>query len=168
MKKFFVSMLVLVAAVAVQAKTINSNKESISPSEIDQVIRLVDKNEPGTSHKKLSIVVTDQGMSTDVSPRYTVYLAYASMAEMGNISVDFKITDQPFHFLGATRKAAGIYEVKAVEARETGFVEVTYTIDATKMFADEKAERTKCGGDFCDLKLQTSVSVTETSKPTKF
>lgn len=29
-------------------------------------------------------------MSTDVSPRYSIYLGYASLAEMGNIAVDFK------------------------------------------------------------------------------
>lgn len=168
MKKLVVSILVMVAAVAVQAKTINSSKENISPSEIDQVIRLVDKNEPGASHKKLSVVVTDHGMSTDVSPRYTVFLAYASMAEMGNVSVDFKITDQPFQFLSAARKAAGIYEVVVTEARESGFVQVTYTIDATQMFADEKKERTKCGGEFCDMLLQTSVSVTEKTAPVKW
>lgn len=167
MKKLFVSMLVMVAAAAVQAKTIKSSKESISPSDVDQVIRLVDKNDPGSSHKKLSIVVTDHGMSTDVSPRYTVYLAYASMAEMGNISVDFKITDLPFQFVSATRKGPGIYEVVVIEARETGFVQVTHTIDATQMFADEKKERTKCGGEFCDMLLETSVSVTEKTAPAK-
>lgn len=165
MKKLVVSALVMVLSLTAKAATVNSSTETIAPSSIHQVIRLVDKREIGSSHKKLSIVVTDGGMSTDVSPRYTVYLGYASMAEMGNIGVDFKITDKAFDFVSATRTAPGIYVVKTVEYREEGLLEVTHTIDATKMFSDEQKARAKCGGDFCDLILKTSVTVTESIKP---
>lgn len=42
-----------------------------------------------------------------------------------------------------------------------GLVNVITTIDATKMFADEKEQRKACGGDFCDQALKTSIEVSE-------
>jgi hypothetical protein len=144
---------------------IKSQKVEINPSSIDQVFRLVDKNDPGTSHKKLQIVTTDHGMSTDLSPRYSVYLGYASLAEMGNISADFKITDQAMKVISATRLSAGVYEVRVKEFLddEIGMLEMVYTIDATSLFSDEKKLREKCGGDFCDEDLKTKIWVTRTS-----
>ncbi len=165
MKKLIVSSLVMLMSASVFAKTVSSSKLQVEPSSIDQVIRLVDKHEPGSSHKKLSVVIEDRGMSTDVSPRYSIYLGYASLAEMGNISADFKINENAYKFLSATRKAPGIYEVKVVEYRdEDGMVEVTQTIDATKMFSDEQKLRKQCDGDFCDQTLKTTVEVKETAK----
>jgi hypothetical protein len=165
MKKLIVSSLVMLMSASAFAKTVSSSEVKLNPSSVDQVIRLVDKNEPGSSHKKLSIIVEDRGMSTDVSPRYSVSLGYASLAEMGNISADFKINENAYQFLSATRKAPGIYEVRVVEYRdEDGMVEVTQTIDATKMFSDEQKLRKQCGGDFCDQTLKTSVDVKETAK----
>ncbi len=164
MNKMILTALVILMASISQAKTVQSEELNVAPSSIDKVIRLVDKNEPGSSHKKLSIVVTDNGMSTDVSPRYQIYLGYASLAEMGNISVDFKVSDQAFEFISASRKSAGIYEVKTVEYRDDGMYNVTQTIDATKVFADEKKQRDACGDDFCDQALKSSIVVTETAK----
>lgn len=164
MKKILLSTLVVLSTVLAKAGTINSENVTVSAANVDQVIRLVDKSEGGSSHKKLSIIVTDRGMSTDVSPRYTITLGYASMAEMGNITASFRITDQVFQFLSATRISAGVYEVKTVDYRDEGFVVVTTTIDATKMFADEKKARQACGGDFCDQILKTSVQVSEKVK----
>lgn len=162
MKHMLLLALVILSAAFARARTIKSEDVQISASSIDQVIRLVDKKDPGSSHKKLSIIVEDRGMSTDVSPRYTISLGYASMAEMGNITASFKISDQAFQFVSASRKSAGIYEVKTVEYRdEDGLVNVTTTIDATKMFADEKEQRKACGGDFCDQALKTSIEVLE-------
>jgi chromosome condensin MukBEF MukE localization factor len=167
MKKALIATIVLLTTIA-HAKTVQSDlkptAKTIAASDIEQVIRLVDKKEDGSSHKKLQIVVTDAGMSTDVSPRYTVRLGYASLAEMGNISADFKISDQAFQFVSATRKAPGIYEVKTIEYRdEDGMVDVTHTINATKMFVDEREARKACGDDFCDKELKTSIEVTETA-----
>lgn len=144
-----------------QANVVSSTKVQLKASEIDQVIRLVDKEEPGSSHKKLSIIITDSGLSTDVSPRYSIYLGYASLAEMGNISADFKIDDQAYKVLSAKRISAGIYEVITQEYREDGFYQITRTIDATKMFSDEKKTREKCGQDFCNEELKTEVKITE-------
>lgn len=168
MKHMLLSALVILSTAFAHAGTIQSEELQIAPSDIDQVIRLVDKNDPGSSHKKLSIVVTDHGMSTDVSPRYSIYLGYASLAEMGNIAVDFKISDQAIQFLAASRKAAGVYEVVTTEYRDDGMYKVTTTIDATKMFSDEKKERQACGGDFCDLKLKTSVTTSEKAEKVMF
>lgn len=163
MKTLLTMMSVVLAVATAQATTVSSEKIQIAPSEVDRVIRLVDKKEIGSSHKKVSIVVADNGMSTDVSPRYRIYLGYASLAEMGNISTDFLISDQAYDFISAKRVSAGIYEVKAKVYSDEGFVTVTSTIDATKMFSDEKKMRENCEG-FCDGELNTSVVVTEKVK----
>ena len=162
-KMLFISLAIFFSVVS-QAKKIQSEQLNLSPSSIDKTIRLVDKNEPGSSHKKLSIIVTDNGMSTDVSPRYQIYLGYASLAEMGNITVDFKISEDAYQFVSASRKSAGIYEVKTVEYRGDGFYDVTLTIDATKVFSDERSLRQSCGDDFCDQMLKSTIKVTETSQ----
>jgi hypothetical protein len=165
MKKMIVSALVLLMTVSGIAKTIASSDEKISAAAIDKVIRLVDKDNPGSSQKKVSIVLEDHGMSTDVSPRYTAYLGFASFAEMGNLSADFKISDQIYTFTSAARKSAGIYEIKFTEYRsEVGMIEVTQTIDATKMFSDDQKMRVQCDTGFCDGDLKTSVSVSEVFK----
>lgn len=166
MTRLLVSIALVFSSFSVSAKTLVSNsKLQIEPAKIDQVIRLADKQEAGSNHKKVSIVVSDNGLSTDVSPRYTVYLGFASLAEMGNISANFKVNDNAYQFVSAQRKAAGIYEVKVIEYRsEVGMVEVTQTIDATRMFIDEQKARKTCGSDFCDQVLNTSVEVTEKTK----
>lgn len=159
-------LLLILTTVSSFAKTVKSTHENIIPSSIDQKITLVDKNEAGVSHKKVSFIVTDHGMSTDVSPRYSIYLGYASLSEMGNIFVDFKISDKVLAFKSATRQAAGIYKIKfnTLSADDYGLIEVTQTIDATKIFSDELKARKACGGDFCDQDLKTSVEITEIIK----
>ncbi|KYG60862.1 hypothetical protein AZI85_10385 [Bdellovibrio bacteriovorus] len=154
---------ILLASSWAQARTLSSVEEKINPSSIDQVIRLVDKDSPGSSNLKVSVVVTDYGMSTDVSPRHAIYLTLASLAEMGNIFAEFRITEEAYKFISAQRIAAGIYEVKAQVYDET-FKEVTYTIDATKMFSDERKLRSNCGSAFCDGFLTTTVDVKEVAK----
>lgn len=163
MKKIVFFTLLALAA-TLQAKTIASAKLQINPAEVDKVIRLVDKDEPGSSAKRLQIIVTDQGLATDVSPRYTIYLGYASLAEMGNMNASFKISDQAYQFVSAQRKAAGIYEVKSVEYRKDGMFQVTHEIDASKMFADEKKLRKQCGDGFCDVELKSGISVKEVAE----
>ena len=39
--------------------------------------------------------------------------------------------------------------------------QVTHEIDATKMFAEERALRTQCGEGFCDAELKSTITVTE-------
>ena len=161
MNKMILTSLVILFSVITQAKTIQSEELSLAPSSIDKVIRLVDKDDFGSTHKKLSVIVTDNGMSTDVTPRHTIYLGYASIAEMGNISADFMISDA-YEFVSASRKSAGIYEVITNEYRGAdASYKVTYTIDATQIFSDEKAQRRACGEGFCDENLKTSIVVTE-------
>lgn len=163
MKKTILVSMVLLFSMITQAGTIQSKALKIEPSSIDKVIRLVEKRSEQGSTKKLSIVVTDNGMSTDVSPRYKIYLGFASLAEMGNISADFKISDQALNFISATRKSAGVYEVKTIEYRDGGDFEITQTIDATKVFSDEKKLRESLD-QFGDETLKTSIVVTETAK----
>ena len=163
MKNILISVVLLVSTIS-QAKIVKSTEAQINPANIDTVIRLVDKNEPGSSQKKLSIVVTDSGMSTDVSPRYTVYLGYASMAEMGNLTSTFEITNLGYGPVKAERKAAGIYTVVVTQILDqVGFAEVTYEVNATQMFIDENKMRAACGGDFCDGVLKSQISVKQLS-----
>jgi hypothetical protein len=144
--------------------TIHSSEIHIEPSVVHRVIRLVDKVEARSSQKKLSIVVTDRGMSTDVSPRFNVYLSFASLAEMGNIFADFEINVAAVEFVSAKRTSPGIYVVKTHELRDAGMYEVSQTINASKMFVDEKALRDQCGDRFCDHTLKTTIEVTEKVK----
>lgn len=165
MKTLVLVALMSFAAVAVQAKTIKSDAAlTINPASVDQNIRLVTKDEPGSSLLKVSIIVTDEGMSTDVSPRHNIILTFASLAEMGNITTSFLITDQAYKFISAKRKAAGIYEIKTHVYDERGMVEITETLDTTQMFIDEKKLRNNCGDGFCDTDLNTSIESTETVK----
>lgn len=160
-----ICIILCFSTVSTFAKTITTTSEKVYPSTIDQKITLFNNKETDGSHKKVSIILIDHGLSTDVSPRYSVYLGYASLAEMGNIYADFKISGQAFAFNYANRIAAGIYQIKTVEYRdEDGMVEVTQTIDATKMFLDEKKARKKCGFNFCDQDLKTTLEVSEVVK----
>jgi len=150
---------------SVASQTIDASEISVAPSDIDQVVRLVDTKSNG-SQKKVQVLVLDKGMSTDVSPRYEIYLGYSSLAEMGNRAANFKISDLVWSFKSASRISAGIYEIKTVEIDENadfGFKNVTYLIDATKMFSDDKAAVAKCGDDFCDQSLKTSILVKKTA-----
>lgn len=164
MKKLILTAALTLAATVSQAKIIKSTEAQIDPASIDTVINLVKKDEPGSSQKKLNIVVTDSGMSTDVSPRYTVYLGYASMAEMGNITSSYEITNLGYGPVRAERKAAGIYTVIVNQyVEQVGFAEVTYEVNATQMFIDENKMRNACGGDFCDGTLKSQISVKQLS-----
>ncbi|HLE10095.1 MAG: hypothetical protein A2504_08415 [Bdellovibrionales bacterium RIFOXYD12_FULL_39_22] len=164
MKKLMFTILATTLSLTISAETISSNnKLAINPAAIDKVIRLVDKTSD-YSQKRLQVVVKDSSMSTDVSPRYTVYLGYVNYAEMANFSINFQITDQAIDFLSATRKAPGIYEVKTKEYREDGMYTVTRQINATQVFIDEELAKKSCGEfDFCDQELNSTVEITETA-----
>lgn len=165
MKKMVLMMAcVVLPLVTSAATTVPSSKVQLSPSSIDKVVRLVDKKEADSSYKKVQILVTDRGMSTGVSPRYSVYLAYSSLAEMGNIFADVVINENAIEFLSASRKAPGIYEVKVTEYHDGEMYEVTQEINATAIFVDEEKKRKECGDDFCDGALKTSVSITTKAK----
>lgn len=144
---------------------VSASDIKVDPSGVDQLVTLLKKTENGVT-KKVQILVQDNGLSTDVSPRYKIHLGYSSSAEMGNITANFQISELTWEFVSAKRLAAGIYEVKATELAEhdEGFFDVTYLIDATRMFSDEKAALKKCGGDFCDQSLATSIKITKTMK----
>jgi hypothetical protein len=158
---FFAVMTVSIGA---NATVISSTTESISPVSIDQVVRVVDQQVPGSSHLKASFVVLDGGMSTDVSPRYTVFFTVASLAEMGSIGATFKITDQAFEFKSVRKISEQIFEVSFVEYRDSMY-DVTLTIDASQVFADELQARKDCPDFFCegDVDFQSTVSVKETA-----
>jgi len=159
-----IMILTALASLAATAKTIPSTTEKISPASINRVVPLVYKTTEGVV--KLNFIVTDHGLSTDVSPRHTIYLGFSNYQEMGNVESSFKITDEAYEFISARRVSAGIYEVVVREYQDT-MVIATYTVDATKVFADEKELRKKCGGDFCDTDLKSSVIVTRQEKADK-
>lgn len=165
MKNILIVALVSLVSNLAQANTLASKELNISPALVDKVIRLVDKQEGNDPIKKVSVIVADLGLSTDVSPTKQIFLGYSSLAEMGNISMSFDL-GTTLELISAKRVSAGIYEVKTKDYRsEEGMVEVTRLIDATQMFVDEKEARKKCGDDFCDISnLKTTISVKETIK----
>lgn len=169
MKTLALASLLIFSSLVAQGRTLPSDSTlSVQTSTIDQTIRLFSKDRPGSSLEKVSVVVTDGGMSTDVSPRYKVYLTYQSYAEMGNITTSFLISDKAFRFLSATRSGPGTYVIKTVVYDDRGFVEVTQTINAAQMLRDEAKLRESCGRDFCDVDLKTSIEIKETWKEAKF
>jgi hypothetical protein len=167
MNKLTLFAAALLMTVVANAKPVAPTNEQISPAQVDKTIRLSETDNQGIT-KKLSIVVTDHGKSTDVSPRYSVYLSYNSMAEMGNISGAYLITHKAYSDVSAKRIAPGLYEVKYTEYRdELGMVDVTATINAEEAFIEDKNKRANCGDDFCDGSLTVSIKVTESVATSK-
>jgi hypothetical protein len=167
MKKLFVVALLASLSVVAQTKKISSSSEALRPSMIEKVIQLVNtKSEP--TQKKVTVVVEELGKSTDVSPRYKIYLGYASYAEMGNMTTEFKLSGNAMEFISAKRTAPGIYEVKFTELRQGDeFIEefeITQSINTTQVFSDENKARKNCGSSFCDLDLKSSILIKEISK----
>lgn len=159
MSKLFCLMMLLVSFSA-QAGEVASSPVTIEPSAISEVKHFPLLSEPGSSESRFSVITTVGGMSTDVYPRYALYLGFASYAEMGNISTNFELG----RYLDITeikKKAPGIFEVKAVKMTETDMPSVTLTIDATQVLADEENLRKSCDMDFCDKELNSKVKVTE-------
>ncbi|AHZ85155.1 hypothetical protein Bb109J_c2465 [Bdellovibrio bacteriovorus] len=166
-KALLLPIAALLTSVSAQAKTIASDDKQIPVSSVSQVVQLA-KVERDSVTKTVSVVVTDHGKSTDVSPTASIYLTFTAFAEMGNISTSFPI-DHVLSFASAVRKSAGIYEIKAQVYRdEAGIQDITYTIDTNQMFIDEDKMRKACGGDFCDGELKTSIEVKETLKKAQF
>lgn len=144
-----------------------SSSETINPATASQVITLAHRTEPGSSDLTVRVVVADHGMSTDVSPRYSVYLAIASYAEMGNITATFPVIPGAYQFVSATRVRGGVYKIVTKNFGDHGIDTIVTTVDATQAFRDEKAARGQCGDNFCDLELQSEVRVDEVSTLTQ-
>ncbi|WP_413574714.1 hypothetical protein ACLVWU_10835 [Bdellovibrio sp. HCB290] len=168
MKKFVMFAIVLATAVTSNAAPLAPTNSQIYPERVDQAIRLTQSRTEGVL-RKVTIVTTDNGMSTDVSPRHSIYLTYNSFAEMGNLSAAYLITDEALSDVQAKRIEAGIYEVSYMAYREEkGMVMVTKTINAIEAFIADKDQREACGIDFCDGDIKASIDVKETSKKVNF
>ncbi|WP_413584348.1 hypothetical protein [Bdellovibrio sp. HCB274] len=164
MKKIVMFAIALSAAVTSHAAPLAPTKAQISPDDIDQAIRL-SATRRDSALRKITVVVTDSGSSTDVSPRHTIYFTYNSFAEMGNMRATYLVAEDAFADVQATRVSAGIYEVSYIAYRaEQGMVKVTKTIDATEAFIEDKAKRDACGYDFCDAAIEAAIDMKETSK----
>lgn len=161
--KNLVYALIFTLSTTAQAQVIGSKPERINPAVIDQVIRLVNKSENG-SEKRVQVISTNNGMSTDLSPRGSAYLTYSSTAEMGNIFAVFEITNEVYGDISAIRTAPGIYQVTVLQFRDQiGYARVTYEVNSVQMFIDENNMRKKCGGDFCDGNLKSTITIKEIS-----
>lgn len=159
MKTILFSALVIFGS-ALHAVEVSSSEVTLTPSTVSEVQHFTLPSEDGTS-QRLSIITTEDGMSTDVYPRYAIYLGYASYAEMGNISTNFSI-GRFVEVTSVRQKSAGIFEIKALRITEEGMPRVTLTVDARQVLADEKKLRESCNDDFCDKDLDSKINVTET------
>ncbi len=173
MNYFSIFIAATLFSLNVFAAKVPSAEIVLQPSELEKVIRLEEKNDYNTGHEKILIVVSDKGLSTDVSPRYGVYLSYANLAEMGIIRASFSIANA-LQFVSAKKVKRGVYQVKTIEYRSNGdedsMFKVTYTVDATQVIADEAKQREECAktNDFCDSLLETSINVTERATKTTY
>ncbi|QLY23985.1 hypothetical protein [Bdellovibrio sp. KM01] len=164
MKQIILFAAALIMTFVAHAKTISPSEEKTDISSIDQTIRLAETRDREGTLRKVNIVITDHGLSTDVSPRYSIYLGYSSSAEMGNLYASYKITDQAYSDVSAKKLSPGIYEVKWTEYRgEDGMVSVTQKIDANAVYATDRVQRKQCGNDFCDGRIKADLTVTETA-----
>jgi hypothetical protein len=169
MKHIILSSVVFVLSIAAQAGSdysIKSTTELIDAAHIDQVVRLVDKDDQqtGGTIRRVQVVVTDNGLSTDVSPRNAIYLTFASLAEMGNFHATFKLNDRTMKVLSVKKVNPGIYQIKTVDySDELGLVEVVQTIDSTDMFIQERALRINCGQNFCGGTVNSTIKVSKTT-----
>ncbi|WP_413581762.1 hypothetical protein [Bdellovibrio sp. HCB288] len=164
MKKIVMFLIALSTAAISHAAPLAPTEDKITPDFVDQAIRLADTQKDSV-RRKVTVVVTDLGLSTDMSPRSTVYLTYNSNAEMGNLSASFLVANDVFHGLEAKRVAPGIFEISYVTYRdEGGMLKVTKTIDATELYVQDHKMRNACGNDFCDGQINASIDVKETAK----
>ncbi len=147
---FILSFLTLSNAFAVEVK---STKEVISPSRVVELVKLVNKDDI-----KVSVVVSDIGGSTDVSPTQELYLTLYVKGEMYNTDATFNL-GPIYKFISAKRISGGVYEVEAeVPNEENWMPEVkTLVIDAQSAIISIKA--VSCDDFDCDASTQFEASV---------
>lgn len=166
MKNLIVLIVVALTSITASAASINPTNVKLSPDSISDLIHLA-KSERDGVFKNVSLVITDNGMSTDVSPRHEVYLTYTSFAEMGNLSATYLIDELVFGEITAKRISAGVYEVTYTgvpSTQDLTLVTITKTIDTTAAFIDDANQRKQCSlnHDFCDGKINAKIKVTTT------
>ncbi len=86
------------------------------------------------SDLRVSLVVLDDGSSTDVSPRWMLYLAMFNDVNEHGQAWALEPVAAAYEFIGVTRRAPGIYvaEIKTIDetGSSCGFVPTRIVIDA--------------------------------------
>lgn len=155
LKKLAVSsfLLSLLTVSNLFAAEVKSSKEVVSPSRVVELVKLVNKEDI-----KVSILVSDIGGSTDVSPTQELYFTLYVKGEMYNTDATFNL-GAIYKFISAKRISGGVYEVVAeVPNEENWMPEVkTLVIDAQKAIISIKA--VTCEDFDCDASTQFAASI---------
>lgn len=135
------------------AVEVKSTKEVVSPSRVVELVKLVNKEDI-----KVSVIVSDIGGSTDVSPTQELYFTLYVKGEMYNTDATFNL-GPIYKFISAKRVSGGVSEVVAeVPNEENWMPEVkTLVIDAQKAIISIKA--VSCEDFDCDASTQFEASI---------
>lgn len=106
------------------------------------------------SDLRVSAVVLDDGVGTDLSERRAVYLALWNVVHEYGIAWSLVPIAALFDFTGAERLEAGIYRItgtildyESVEKNSCGFVNAAFTVDARQLSVDVRQAKGMGFGD---------------------
>ncbi len=118
------------------------------------------------SDLRVSVVVLDDGVGTDLSERRAVYLALWNVVHEYGIAWALVPIAALFDFNGAERLEAGIYQVKgtildyeSIERNSCGFVNAAFTIDARQLSVDVRQAKGMGFGERMRVTTEPSVSL---------
>lgn len=124
------SLLMSVSAFA-NLKQITPMKEIIDISGVETVVT-VGKGTDNQTEFLHKIIVVDNGLSTDYSPRYGVYYAYKMISEMANPSVIYYLGNA-VNYKYIRRESAGVYSIDVTSYEYGHFIPKTLTINVGKI-----------------------------------
>jgi hypothetical protein len=130
------SGLFAVSALA-STQRIQSLKEKEANFDVSRVASSTVLGENKEKDIKVRLVALDLGLSTDVSPRYALYLTFFHASDSMNSRTAFYL-GEVFDVVSTSRKSAGIYQISArVPSEETTIKAATLTVDTNEVWADD-------------------------------
>ena len=133
MKMFIIALLT--TTVAVSASTLRSIKESEAKINIATIKDSIVLEKDEESDIEVRIVTSYLGQSTDVSPRYQVFIIFYHGGEMNNTKTAFNL-GRYWEFLSAKRKGRGLYEINVAKIGTT-LETITLVVDMKQVFIDD-------------------------------
>ena len=137
MKTAIIFLTMTFLSLPTYSKTLSSTRTDtkIEASRVVELIKLVNKEDI-----KVSLVVQDNGGSTDVSPTQKLFFTIYSKGEMTNTDATFDL-GYIYELLAAKRVSGGIYEVEVSAPNEESSMpeNQTLVIDAQKAIIALKA-----------------------------
>jgi len=154
----YVTLFLLLMSFVSHAKTIHSLPEQNSKVDVFRVRKTVVLGKNLNKDITINAVEIYLGQSTDVSPKYRLYLTYFNGGEMNNTKTAFDLG----YFLklkSYERLKPGMYQISATRLSDKGFPQdVLITIDTSQVFVDDRNLHLS---DFEDPYFLSTIQVTE-------